>query len=76
MATLTITVTNAQAQRAMQAFGRSTSPNGPDRPSIWQPATAAEIQEAILKFVRARVIEHEARLAQEADLATRTGEVW
>lgn len=70
MANLTITVPNAIVPRIQAAYGHRDVNN----PTVWVPATVAEIQEAIKAVIREKVINYETTAAAEADRVTRSAE--
>lgn len=66
---LTITVTDQQATRARTAYGKSV--NG-----VWTLATAAEMQAAILAWIKEKTLDYETTQDAIANRNTKSAEVW
>ncbi len=63
MATLTITIPDANVTRVRAAFGHLQGT------STWVPATTQEVQDALTTYLRRQVRSYEEGLAQQAALA-------
>lgn len=64
MPDITITVTAAQADRIGSAFGRAYTLHNPD--GILRSATAAEVREFLIAYLKSIVIAEETKVQKEA----------
>jgi len=71
MASLTITIPDANVPRVRTAFGHFDSIT-----QAWVDATVADVQDAIKTFVKGRVIDYETTQNAIADRAAKSQEVW
>ncbi|MGH8523566.1 MAG: hypothetical protein ACREXY_04925 [Gammaproteobacteria bacterium] len=69
--TLSITVTDAQAARALVAFGHFEG-----SPPVWVNATANDVRANILNYAKNRVLEYETALAAAAKRDAVGSETW
>lgn len=70
MASITITVPDRLVPRIRAALGRT------DLSGVRVPATVAELQDRLLSYIRAQVLEYEARQQDETTRATLSTEDW
>lgn len=64
MPQLTINTTNAQAKRISVAVGRELSLQTNDEPHLERDATAAEVKQYLIQFLRETVLNVEANKAE------------